>query len=398
MSDQDAELGRKIALYRTRRGLSQREFAPMVGRSEAWVSQVERGVRSVKSLGDIEKIAQVLNVSLAELAPTAPKVVAMERPAESIPLRLLLSANYALRAALGSAHRHDIAELRAGADRAWVLAHESRYDELVALLEVLLPRLETSSTGPNSTEVFALLARSYHACASSLAKLRQFDAAWVAADRAISDAGRAGDPLLMAEGAFRLALVFLGARQLDQAEHTASTASQALESLVAQGVPEALSVYGALTLQLAVIAAQTDRADDARRFLDRAQEIASKLGGDRNDYHTEFGPTNVQLHEVAVAVDLGDAGEAIRRAEAVDASKLSPERRGRLLIDVARAWTQRRNVERALAALEDAEAITPEQVHSHRLVRGLVNDLLRMAPESEAARALSGRLRDDVLT
>src|SRR5437763_7896626 len=111
MSDQDVELGRKIALYRTRRGLSQREFAPMVGRSEAWVSQVERGVRSVKNLSDIEKIAQVLNVSLAELAPTAPKVVAMERPSESIPLRLLLSANYALRAVLGSTHQHDFEEL-----------------------------------------------------------------------------------------------------------------------------------------------------------------------------------------------------------------------------------------------------------------------------------------------
>ncbi|MGW5721340.1 hypothetical protein ACWEVP_34535, partial [Amycolatopsis sp. NPDC003865] len=55
-----------------------------------------------------------------------------------------------------------------------------------------------------------------------------------------------------------------------------------------------------------------------------------------------------------------------------------PERRGRLLIDVARAWTQRRNVERALAALEDAEQIAPEQVYRHRLVHTMVRDLVRM--------------------
>lgn len=385
MPDQDAELGRKIAFYRGKRGLSQREFAPLIDRSEAWLSQVERGVRPVKSLEVIDKIARVLDVPLANLAPTAPKVAAEERPPGAVPLRLLLSANYALRAALGKNPEHDIAILRADTDWAWTLAHESRYEELVALLETLLPRLEAASGSSEATEVFALLARSYHACAAALAKLQQFDAAWVAADRAISDAGRAGDPLLMAEGAFRLTLVFQGARQFDQAEHTATTASTALESLVERGSPEALSVYGALTLQLAVIAARTERATEARRNLDRAREVAERLGADRNDYHTEFGPTNVALHEVAVAVDLGDAGEAVRRAEGIDASKLSAERRGRVLIDVARAWTQRRNVERALAALEDAERITPEQVYNHRLVHTMVTDLLRMEPDAAPA-------------
>lgn len=120
-------------------------------------------------------------------------------------------------------------------------------------------------------------------------------------------------------------------------------------------------VYGALRLQLAVIAARTERAEQARQHLARSREVADRLGRDRNDYQTEFGPTNVALHEVAVAVDLGDAGEAIRRASTFDASGLSAERQGRMLIDVASAWTQWRNVERALAALEDAERIAPEQ-------------------------------------
>ncbi|WP_234320450.1 helix-turn-helix domain-containing protein [Streptomyces sp. SBT349] len=35
-------LGRKIARHRKRRGLSQKEFAGLLDRSEAWVSQVER--------------------------------------------------------------------------------------------------------------------------------------------------------------------------------------------------------------------------------------------------------------------------------------------------------------------------------------------------------------------
>lgn len=385
MAEQDVALGRKIAFYRQRRGLSQRKFAPMINRSEAWLSQVERGVRPVKSLEVLEAIARVLEISLADLAPTAPKAVAAERPADAVPLRLLLSANYALHAALGKPLVYDLETLRVDTDRAWTLAHSSRHAELVALFETLLPRLEAAAKGRDVAGVFALLARSYHACASVLTELGQFDAAWVAADRAISDARWADDPLLMAEGAFRLTLVFQDARQFDQAEHIATTATAALTNLVEQDVPGALSVYGALTLQLAVIAARTERAAEAWRHLDHARDVATRLGADRNDYHTEFGPTNVALHEVAVAVELGDAGDAIRRAALIDASQLSVERRGRLLIDVAFAWTQRRNAERALAALEDAERITPEQVRNHRLVHTMTQDLLRIEPEAPPA-------------
>ncbi|MPZ85227.1 MAG: helix-turn-helix domain-containing protein [Actinophytocola sp.] len=384
----DGELGRKIAFHRQRRGLSQREFAPLIERSEAWLSQVERGVRPVKGLDVLEKIARVLDVPLAELAPTAPTVAADELPAEALPLRLLLSANYALRAAVDAEYKTiaKVDVLRVEASKAWTLAHSASYSELIPLLEWLLPNLESAALidGPHAPEVFALLARSYHACAAALAKLGQFDAAWVAADRAISDAGRAADPLLMAEGAFRLTLVFQGARQLDQARHAAETAATALQGLAQRGSVEALSVYGALHLQLAVIAARTERADDASKHLQIARKAADELGHDRNDYETEFGPTNVRLHEVAVAVELSDAGAAIRAADGIDARALSPERQGRLLIDVARAWTQRRNVAQAVTALTAAERITPEQITSHRLVKTMLRDLLRMESEPNA--------------
>lgn len=80
------------------------------------------------------------------------------------------------------------------------------------------------------------------------------------------------------------------------------------------------------------------------------------------------------LHEIAVAVELGDAGHALRSAAAVDTSGLSAERRARMLIDVARAHAQRRQVSEAVAALRQAEGITPEQVLAHDRVRQLVSD------------------------
>jgi hypothetical protein len=98
----------------------------------------------------------------------------------------------------------------------------------------------------------------------------------------------------------------------------------------------------------------------ARECMRNAEDAARRLRTDRNDFHTEFGPTNVALHAVSIAVELGDAGEAIRRAATVDASKLSTERRARFLIDVARAYAQRQKVTETVQTVEEAEALAPE--------------------------------------
>lgn len=51
--------------------------------------------------------------------------------------------------------------------------------------------------------------------------------------------------------------------------------------------------------------------------------MAERVGPGRDDYSTEFSPANAALWEIAVAVELGDAGRALRAASAVDASGLS---------------------------------------------------------------------------
>jgi len=80
---------------------------------------------------------------------------------------------------------------------------------------------------------------------------------------------------------------------------------------------------------------------------------------------------------LSAAIGKTHSSTALRVASTVDASLLSPERQGRLLVDVARAHLQRRDGESALAALVEAERATPEQVHHHWLVRNLLQDLER---------------------
>ena len=399
MTTQDYQkaLGRKIAAERRRRGLSQPELARMVDRSVAWVSQVERGVRKVDRMSVLEALAAALEVPLAELAAEAPVVAAVtEEPPDASGLRLVLSGAYALRAMLDGRRAPAVSTVRTKARKAWELAHAGRYADLADLLRGLVPDLETAARAvpeDQRAEVFELMAATYQACSAALAKLGEPEAAWIAADRAMAAAERAGNPLLVAAGAFRLVFVFIAARHYDQAEETARTAAEALWRIADQGDPQAMSLWGGMTLQRAVVAARINDPDIAYDQLERARQVADRLGEGRNDYNTEFGPANVGLQEVAIAVDLGDAGRALRAAAAVDTSGLSAERRARLLIEVGRAHAQRRQADEAVAALLQAEQITPDLVRGHVLVRQLVSDLLTMQdPPASVLRDLSKRL------
>src|SRR6516225_7546248 len=87
---------------------------------------------------------------------------------------------------------------------------------------------------------------------------------------AIRIAERAGNPMLVAAGAYRLVFVFLSARHYDQAEETACTAANALWPRADQGDQHAMSLWGGLTLQRAVIAARINDPDNAYGHLERA--------------------------------------------------------------------------------------------------------------------------------
>ena len=60
-------VGERVAIYRRRRGLSQLALANMIGRSEAWLSQVERGIRHVDRVSVLIRLAQVLKVTVEDL-------------------------------------------------------------------------------------------------------------------------------------------------------------------------------------------------------------------------------------------------------------------------------------------------------------------------------------------
>jgi hypothetical protein len=152
--------------------------------------------------------------------------------------------------------------------------------------------------------------------------------------------------------------------------------------------PTRVSVAGALWLIAAVSAARRMDREQAWERLNTAESLAGLLGEDANHAWTAFGPTNVKLHRISVATELGDAGDAVRLAAGVDTGQL-PEgltsRRAQVHLDLAWAQSQRKRDAEATLHLMEAERTAPEAVRYNVLVRELVREMLTRAGKSQTS-------------
>ncbi|GHC89779.1 hypothetical protein GCM10007079_35540 [Nocardiopsis terrae] len=220
----------------------------------------------------------------------------------------------------------------------------------------------------------------YNTTAALLRRVGEKDLAWQAADRAMSAAEWADQTLLTAVGAYRLAYVFISRGRPTEAAELAMGAASALERRMRPGTPEELSVYGGLHLAAATAAAaEFDRAA-VPRFLRQARRAATRLGGDYNLHGTAFGPTNVAIHTISTSVAIGDARTAVEAGEDLDVGTLPAGlvgRRAQVCLDLARAYTQRRQDAAAVHTLLDAERLAPELIRYHPGTAGVLTELLR---------------------
>lgn len=387
----DVEFGRRVKKLREERELTQLQFAAMLEKTGSWVSQIERGIQPVTRIDTLQALADALNVPVQRLRPGTP---ASSAPAE-IPQPMsytndldgaaqLISGHPALSTLLGTDSPSgpvSLEDLRVEVDEIWELTHADEYAAVSESLADLLPALERAVRiveQEQRAEAYSLLARTYQALAAAFVRQGLPSAAWVAADRAIAAAEQSGDPLSVCAGIFRMVQAFVRNKELGQAAHAARTATVALSARDDLD-PKGLSVLGALHLTLALVSARSGERAEAKEEIQKAREIAARIGEDRNDFNLEFGPTNVEIHAVSIAVELGDAGEAVDIGLSINAEGLSAERQGRLLMDLGRAYTQRRRIPEATESLLRAESLTPQMIRTHGASRAAIRDLVLMA-------------------
>jgi transcriptional regulator with XRE-family HTH domain len=150
MTPSDRETtGQRIARARRRRGLSQAVLAGLVGRSESWLSQVERGKRGVDSHSVLLRLAEVLRVDIEEFAGI-PDRGETGRPAHpAVPLIEQAMMGYGAPGPVAGGEEPgrevSLDFLRAQARSAYQAYQATRYDAAGRILPGLIRGVETAA-------------------------------------------------------------------------------------------------------------------------------------------------------------------------------------------------------------------------------------------------------------
>ncbi|MGH3939488.1 MAG: helix-turn-helix domain-containing protein, partial [Pseudonocardiaceae bacterium] len=107
--------------------------------------------------------------------------------------------------------------------------------------------------------------------------------------------------------------------------------------------PRVQQMYGALHLSAVLASAALCRADDAVAHLDEAGALAERVGSDggRGFGSLYFGPDNVGIWRVSIAVELGDPGRAQELARQVTPERVpSAHRQAMYWADLGRGMAQ----------------------------------------------------------
>jgi transcriptional regulator with XRE-family HTH domain len=396
-------IGERVAFYRRRRGMAQVVLAGLVGRTEDWLSRIENNKIELDRLSVIRSLAEALDVTIADLV-AEPTLLdwTTDSGVRTVPaLRAVLMDYGQMTPALAlavAAEPVDLDALQRAVGEVFDAYQASRYAYVAGRTPLVLSdalRAARSAGADDRNRANALLALAYQTAVSVLTKLGETDLAWIAAERGLNAAQLTNNPLVLGSLFRSVAHALHSTGRFQGSVQLVQAAANVLEPQVGSRADDALlSVYGTLFLTGAVAAARADDRASATSFLNEAADCAGRLGRDANSMWTAFGPTNVAIHRMTAAMELGDVQIAVDLAPRIDASALPTERRVRHAIETARAYTARNRRDDALGVILEAEQLAPEQIRHHAISRQLVLSWLRntRGPRSVALEQLAGRL------
>ncbi len=376
-----------MASARELRGLTQRQLAERIPCSKSLIAQVESGHKPA-SQALIAGAARALRVGLDELTGQPYRDESRhDRVHSTVPelRRALLAWDLPDE----DVRPRGVTDLRKDVARASQLGQKARYVQLGEMLPALLDELTAAahvSSAPAPLQ--ALLSEAYTGATAIAYTLGYFDLRALAMDRVQRAAEASQDPLRTARTQWQRSTLFLASGAYAKGTAVLDRVRRDLGDDVGRLDAPALSVLGATHLRSAVFAARTPDAAAAWAHIDEAREITRLLGVDANHYGLEFGPSNVSMHEVAVAVEMYDGTGAVERARRTRLpNTVAPVRLGHYYIDLARGFLYHGDRARALEALQKARQVAPQQTRNHPMVHETVrmlNDLERRRPESLA--------------
>ncbi|MFD8462257.1 helix-turn-helix domain-containing protein [Streptomyces antimycoticus] len=265
----------------------------------------------------------------------------------------------------------------------------ARYTSLGRALPGLLAAASASrdaSGGRAREQAGMVLARAY-VLAAELALKQHNDAAWVAADRALTVARASGHPVPIGESSRVLAITM---RRSGQCPAAVRLLTQEAVDLDANR-----SSTGAVRTTLLLTAAYTaatsrDRAT-ALGLLDEAQEETARRQAVPGLFTVDASQTQVDVYRIGVLNALGTPDEGVKVAARLNIDRMpTAERRARAWTDTARMWHALGDHPQTFAALRKVEQEAPQEVRRPAL-RALTTDLLYLPARVPGVREFAAR-------
>lgn len=379
-----------FAARRAALGFTQETLAERLGMERSAMVRWESG-KSAPQPWVRRKIAAALAITLDELAVllSQPAVPTLRRGAVQ-QSDLVHAGIPALRRVL-DAHdlpedgpTRDIAELEHAVADVVTNRLQSNYGALATLIPALLSELMrafTTSSGAERVAVARLLVQAYRAADAIADKYGYYDLSARIIGLMEWAAREAEDDLLIATAAYVRAETFFANGDLHTGRRMLERAATRVEH---QTSAQAAAVYGALHMRAAVTAARAGLAASARNHLAEASRCAFQVDEDVY-FGTAFGPASVRIHQVSLAVELGDAGTALQSAAGWSPPiSLPAERRSHFHVDLGRAHHQAGRHDQALGEFIAARRAAPEHIQAHPQVREVIHHMHQSTPASGA--------------
>ncbi|GLZ78489.1 transcriptional regulator [Actinorhabdospora filicis] len=394
-------IGQRIATRRVLSGRSVRQLAAEAGIAHTTWGRIERGERGADNRVILGDIARVLNCTVADLTgrPGEPTTRAEAALAGSVHglLAALVETNLDDEPTVAPVPLHVLAreaelldDLRVRADYAGAAARLGPFTRQLHATTVL------ASDPVEYEAALKLTVLGASRAGGILRDVGQRAEAYLAGERAQQAAEELGDPVMLAAAFRTRAAAAMGCGGFARAHKLAVRGLGSVEG--------DLDVFGATETagHLHLLAAMTlyglRRGGEGDTHLEEAERLAVRTG-DSDVLRLYFGPTNLRFWRLAIAVDTGDAEEAVRIVRGTNPAAIgSVDRQSMFYLDAARACARlgHRDADRAaIRMLAASERIAPQRARSHPFAAETMRVIVRRTRRSDMdgpLRALAVRL------
>jgi transcriptional regulator with XRE-family HTH domain len=389
-ADDALTIGRRLRQIRNARGKPLVVVAGLAGISKSHLSRIERGERALDSRSETVALANALGIAPSELTS-----LPVPAPGDGSTDAAVKAVRLALIAASRGRHHGQPLPLDVLQRRVQQIRETRRrcgFGAVGEQLPGLIADIHSSIAAGREVKALAELAVVVHVHVT-LMWLRDsgasVDLRWQAAVLAQDLAESLGDSTSLGVAAYGSANALLASGAFDLAE--AELASLTLPPTSA----DTAGMIGMVTMTRSLIAAADKRPGDIAAPMHAAKDLATQFGepdDGRDRLGFGFGPTNVGLWEMALALETGEPDQAVTVAQTIQPERHPfKTRQSAYWMDYGRALARLpRRSDDAVRALRKAEQLFPIRVQRNPFARDVIGELLVRSRRDAVGRELRG--------